>query len=83
MIEGNPRLQEEAENLEKQINQLKQQLAALQATLTQARPVTSEELATLITNIAEKPPGTITRETLTQLKEINAILQRIKTYPTT
>jgi len=83
MIEGNPRLQEEANKLEKQINQLKQQLATLQATLTQAKPATPEELATLITDIAEKPPSTITQETLTQLKEINAILQRIKTYQTT
>jgi DNA-binding Lrp family transcriptional regulator len=83
LIEGNPTLKEEARKLETQINQLKQQLATIQSTLSQTNISQTQELTTLISNTVENPPSTITQETLTQLKEINAILQRIKTYQTT
>ena len=82
LIEGNPTLKEEARKLETQINQLKQQLATIQSTLSQTNISQTHELTTLISNTAENPPSTITQETLTQLKEINALFEKIKTYQT-
>ncbi|MCI4407480.1 MAG: hypothetical protein JHC26_00170 [Thermofilum sp.] len=83
LIEGNPTLKEEARKLETQINQLKQQLATIQSTLSQTNISQTQELTTLISNTVENPPSTITQETLTQLKEINELLEKIKTYQTT